>query len=165
MDDALEVIACTGHRPGRFGGYSSQAFNKLLRFAIEVLSELPDHKRYAGISGMALGWDMAFAGACVELGIPFVAFVPFEGQENAWKEEYRTVYNNLVSKASKVAVCSPGGMSKRKYQVRNEKLVDNCNTLLALWDGSWGGTRNTLAYASKVGRYYANLWNRWERFE
>lgn len=39
-------------------------------------------------------------------------------------------------------------------------MVDDCDSLLALWDGSSGGTKNCLDYARKKGKPYINLWDR-----
>jgi uncharacterized phage-like protein YoqJ len=35
-------------------------------------------------------------------------------------------------------------------QVRNEWMVDHCNDLLAVWDGSDGGTGNCVRYAQRI---------------
>ena len=50
------------------------------------------------ISGMALGWDMALAQAAINLGIPFIAAVPFIGQENMWIKKTQEYYKELLSK-------------------------------------------------------------------
>ena len=38
----------------------------------------------------------------------------------------------------------------RAFQARNERIVDTCDVLLAVWDGRSRGTANTLVYARKV---------------
>jgi len=38
----------------------------------------------------------------------------------------------------------------KAFQVRNQQIVENCDVLLAVWDGRSRGTENTLAYARKV---------------
>jgi uncharacterized phage-like protein YoqJ len=57
---------------------------------------------------MALGWDLAFARASVELGIPLIAAVPFEGQEAMWSPESQAKYRALLAEAETVHVVSPG---------------------------------------------------------
>lgn len=37
-------------------------------------------------------------------------------------------------------------------QKRNEFMVDNCDTLISIWDGSSGGTGNCVAYATKKNK-------------
>jgi uncharacterized phage-like protein YoqJ len=51
-----------------------------------------------------------------------------------------------------------------KMQVRNEWMVDSSDGVVALWNGTAGGTANCVRYAEKVGRPIDNLWPTWERF-
>jgi hypothetical protein len=66
------IVAGTGHRPDKLGGYSDDAFNLLVKIAKHWLEM---NKPTRVISGMALGWDQALATAAVEVDIPFVAAV------------------------------------------------------------------------------------------
>jgi hypothetical protein len=43
-------------------------------------------------------------------------------------------------------------------QVRNQRMIDQCELLLALWNGSSGGTGNAIAYATFLNKPYVNLW-------
>lgn len=153
-----EVIAATGHRPTKLGGYGKAIEARLQAFARGYLGVARPTKT---ISGMALGWDMAFAKASLDLNIPFIAAVPFEGQESMWPAESQREFNNLLARAIAVNVVSPGGYSGAKMQVRNEWMVDNCTRVAALWDGSPGGTGNCIRYARKIDRPFDNLWDNW----
>ena len=46
----------------------------------------------------------------------------------------------------------PGKLVLKSFQERNKQIVDNCDILLAVWDGKSHGTENTLAYARKVNK-------------
>ena len=46
----------------------------------------------------------------------------------------------------------PGKLVLKAFQERNKQIVDNCDILLAVWDGKSHGTENTLAYARKVNK-------------
>ncbi|MBQ6596652.1 MAG: hypothetical protein IJH79_03780 [Lentisphaeria bacterium] len=46
----------------------------------------------------------------------------------------------------------PGKLILKAFQERNQQIVDNCDILLAIWDGKSHGTKNTLAYARKVNK-------------
>lgn len=151
------IIAGTGHRPDKLGGYSPHIAKQLIDLASDALRE---HQPSTVISGMALGWDMALAEAAVNLGIPFHAYVPFEGQELVWPMTSKLFYRALLKKAQFVRICSPGGFSRQAMQHRNICMVDACDQLLALWDGSNGGTANCLVYATSVGKPYINLWSK-----
>lgn len=149
------ILAGTGHRPSKLGGYEAHASARVLTFAGEVLKHC---KPSLVISGMAQGWDMSLAQAAVTLKIPFDAYIPFVGQELVWPAATRLYYLALLEKARKVVICSPGGFTKAAMQVRNQRMVDDCDLLAALWNGSNGGTANCIAYASFSGRPYINFW-------
>jgi hypothetical protein len=52
---------------------------------------------------------------------------------------------------------SPGGWDKYKMHVRNRWIVKNCHSLLAVWDGSRGGTGNCVNTAYELGRKVLRL--------
>jgi uncharacterized phage-like protein YoqJ len=113
------------------------------------------------ILGFALGWDTALAHACVRLNIPFIAAIPFVGQEKPWHKEAQETYHLLLSKAIEVVIVSPGVYHPGKLSRRNEWMVDRSTAVLALWDGSKGGTANCVKYAEKVSVPVFNVWPGW----
>lgn len=105
------------------------------------------------ITGVALGFDQIVAECSIEKNIPFIAAVPFNGQENYWPKNQQEHYYGLLQAASEVIIVSPGSFELYKFQVRNEWVVDRCDLLIAYWNGSLkGGTANCLRYAKKIGR-------------
>ncbi len=156
------TTSATGHRPPKLGGYSPIASERLYRFAIRTLARFESD---SVISGMALGWDTAVARAALYLGIPLTAAIPFIGQEEAWPAASQAAYNSILNAAARVEVITAGGYTARAMQLRNEWMVDNCNRLLELWDGSAGGTGNCVAYADKVaGCEQVGLWEAWQAY-
>jgi uncharacterized phage-like protein YoqJ len=149
------IIAGTGHRPDKLGGYDPHTTRKVLTFAEAALRH---YQPSTVITGMAQGWDMALAQASINLNIPFHAYVPFIGQEQVWPSATRLYYKALLQHAQHVIVCSPGGYTKQAMQVRNQRMIDQCELLLALWNGSSGGTGNAIAYATFLNKPYVNLW-------
>lgn len=146
------IIAATGHRPPSLGGYKlpNPIYNKICQKTEKVLLELKPEKC---ISGMALGYDQYFAYVCHKLNIPFVAAIPFEGQELAWPEKSKKIYRHLLGLASEITVVCPGGYEKEKMQIRNEWMVDRCDKLIGVFNGDKsGGTFNCIEYAKKVGK-------------
>mgnify|MGYP001569968591 CR=1 FL=1 len=139
------IVAFTGHRPGKLGGYGPSPTQDHVRSRIreELLRIRPD----SAISGMALGVDQWAAEVCYEQKIPYTAAVPFDGQERVWPLEAQVWYRELLARAAVVHVVSPGTYAPWKLQRRNEWMVDNCDVLLAVWDGSPSGTANCVEYA------------------
>lgn len=152
-----DVLAFTGHRPDKLGGYSPWVFSRLVGLAENVLRE---NEAAIAISGFALGWDQAAAQAAVNLRVPLLAAIPFVGQERRWPLPSQVAYRELLARATWVEVISPNGFSKAAMQKRNEWMVDNGSRLAALWDGSPGGTNNCVRYAA--GRIPTD--NHWPRF-
>ena len=147
------IVVATGHRPQKCGGFTEAAQHLLKQIAIDWLSAL--HPRGA-VSGMALGWDTAIVEACLYLDLPYVACIPFRGQESQWPSASRHAYHEYLHNADNDIVCSSGGYSPHKMQIRNERMIDMAlqygpgltnSILLALWDGTSGGTENCLLYA------------------
>jgi uncharacterized phage-like protein YoqJ len=156
-------LSITGHRPDKLSGYSDAARLRLVNFATETLRNIqPEHV----ITGVALGWDQAIAWACVDLKIPFTAAIPFAGQERMWPQQSRDEYSKLLEKAAEEVIVCPGGYHPLKMQVRNQWMVNNGDYLLALWDGSMGGTANCVNYAkASIGEdRIINCWPDWQRY-
>jgi uncharacterized phage-like protein YoqJ len=147
------IVVVTGHRPNKCGGYGEKAELRLRELAIDWLRAL---KPRGAISGMALGFDTAIVEACLALKLPYVACIPFEGQDCKWLPESRRAYRTYLDRAIKTIVCSSGKYTPEKMQIRNERMIDLAlrngpgpenSILLALWDGTSGGTKNCLSYA------------------
>ena len=150
------VIAVTGHRPDRLGGYTLEARLRVRRTAEAALKQINPGRV---ITGMALGWDQAVAESCVLLGIPFVAAVPFYGQESRWPESGQRAYNRLLGFADEIVYVNDGEFAPWKMTARNHWMVDNSQALLTLYDGSReGGTAECVEYARSLKRPIKNLW-------
>lgn len=145
------ILAVTGHRPNKIGGYN---LNSPLRTVVrqEMEQFLLEHKPELGISGMALGVDQDFAKLCIKHSIPFVAAIPFEGQESRWPKESQDEYNEILEHAKEIAFIAPKGYAAYKMQKRNRWMVDRSTDVLAIWDGTTGGTANCVAYAEAINK-------------
>lgn len=149
------IVAFTGHRPDKLPnketGYKlpNPTYIKVCRQIESVLKELNPEKV---ISGMALGVDQWAAFISYKLKIPFLAAVPFINQESKWPTSSQETYTKLIKLASEVVIVSEGEYSAHKMQVRNEWMVDRCDQLIAVWDGSAGGTGNCVNYAKSKNK-------------
>lgn len=153
------VLAGTGHRPDKLGGYSEATDSKLHALACKVLLECGPARV---ITGMAIGWDMALAAACVEGKIPFDAYIPFRGQENRWPGPTQERYRALLAKARYVNV-SWETPDLSAFDRRNRDMIRACEIVLALWNGgNRGGTANAVRDSESVRREIWNVWPMWE---
>lgn len=158
------IIGVTGHRPNKLGGYGPEATELLDTLCNGLLKHLKAKNRVSRVlTGMALGFDQAIARSCILNDIEFDAVVPFLGQELSWPEESQDTYKWIISQARIRKVVSLCGYSSWKMHVRNQWIVDNCDTLYALYDGTHGGTANCVKYAHEKKRKIVNLWPIWRQ--
>lgn len=155
-------IALTGHRPTKLAGYDlSHPFyrrlqDELLRVALRALHG--SNETLTLHSGMALGADTVWAEAIITLKgvypdrVRFVAHVPFPGQPNRWPAHSQQHYFELLAHADEVRTYGEEYTS-RVMQQRNVGMIDACDTLIAVYDGSpRGGTSNAVRYAQRVAK-------------
>ncbi len=159
-----EIVAGTGHRPDKLGGYNNDAADNCLRLiAHKYLAAL---RPSAVISGMALGWDQRLAEAALLAGIPLIAAVPFDGQDGKWPPRSRAIYAELLRAARHVHVVSPGPYASWKMHKRNQWMVDFCTRVVAMYNGDpQGGTAACVSYAEQRRRPIDNLWTEWALVE
>ena len=155
------ILTVTGHRPAKLGGYGQANWEMLINFAKRALVQLNPTRV---ITGMALGWDQAVAQACVELGVPFEAHIPCLGQDKRWPYESQRRYAAILSSADQV-VSYADEYTPACLQLRNIGMVDAADKVLALWDGSPGGTANCVGYARKTGKPLTQAWKAYGAFK
>lgn len=142
------ALAIIGHKPQKLGGFDPdnaqrQGVRKAIRRALRAIQ--PDKV----ITGMALGVDQDVAEICIELDIPFVAAIPFLGQEKRWNERSQEHYRELLSQAEKVEVIHDGDYAVWKLLKRNEWMIDQANALLVVWDSKPdAGIEHAIKYAA-----------------
>ena len=107
------------------------------------------------LCGMALGCDMYFAEAVLQLraehpDVTLEAVIPCGSQPDRWGIAQRQRYNRLLDACDSVNVLqihyTPDCMQKR-----NRYMVDHSSLLLACYTGYSGGTQSTLLYAERQG--------------
>lgn len=153
------IVAATGHRPDKLGGYAHWDPERAISMGMRYLTLLRPTRV---ISGMAQGWDQAVAIAAVRLAIPFDAYIPGPWQADAWPPAARRQYEELLWLADRTVTCSPATRYEpAAMQVRNIAMVNAADLMLALWDGSHGGTANCIDYAGQLRCPMLNLWDHW----
>lgn len=153
------AICGTGHRPNKLGGYTLDVRTRLRVLAIEAIRSLALRGL---ISGMAQGWDWALAEAAIHLQLPWVAAIPCANQERLWPKAAQAEYHAMLAQATKVIPLSAAPYSPALMQKRNEWMVNKADLVLALWDGSAGGTTNCIHYAQSQNKQIVNVWDQWQ---
>jgi uncharacterized phage-like protein YoqJ len=153
------TVSFTGHRPDKFGGYHEDT-EIIERIKVELENKI-DQAIFLGyntfISGMAIGVDTWAAEIVLEKkkehpDIKLVCAIPFVGQERRWQFPSIKRYNNIIDNGDEIVIVSDGSYSVEKMMIRNEWMVDNSNIVIAVWDGTKGGTANCVRYAKKEKR-------------
>lgn len=155
------IICGTGHRPDKLGGYDDATYMRIFKVAYAWLEEKNPNLdgTLRVISGGALGWDQALAQAAYSTSTDYEIYLPFEGFDSKWPEKSRKHLDWLCRQADDYKyICEPG-YAPWKMQKRNEAMVDAADLVLALWNGTPGGTANCIRYANKVGKPVVNLWD------
>lgn len=144
-------IALTGHRPDKLNNEwdGRGPCSNYLRHQLDIWAA----KASTGISGMALGADMLWAECILSFDISLWAAIPCDNQTKMWPLASKNRYNEILSHPNvSKGVITPGPYAAWKMQKRNEWMVDKCDLLVAVWNGTPGGTANCVKYAKKVGR-------------
>lgn len=147
----------TGHRPDKlpWGFDETDPRCAALKSAIAREMERLYQKGYRHfISGMAQGCDLYFAEAALALrdehpDVSVEGAVPCPTQADRWPEPDRRRWRAILD------ACDLETVVQKEYSKfcmlrRDRYLVDRSNAILAVFDGTTGGTHYTLTYA--VGR-------------
>lgn len=147
----------TGHRPQKLrrpiDDIKVDLENEILKAVADGYSTF--------ITGMACGTDIWAGNIVVRLkdrfpDLKLIAAVPFPDFADGWDDEWKAKYDKLLAAADLVKTICPA-YSDAAYQVRNEWMVDHSSKVIAVYDGTAGGTRNTINYARKNGVFVRYL--------
>ena len=156
----IKKCTFTGHRPQSlpFGFNESDercvALKQKLR--TEIIRQIEENGVTHFISGMAIGVDMYAAEIVLGLkstynGITLECAIPCETQAEKWSEPLRDRYFDIVAKCDKETLLqhryTPDCMHKR-----NRYMVDQADTIIAVWNGKPSGTGKTVQYAQQQGK-------------
>ena len=151
IDKRLRCCCFTGHRPDKLT-YGECEIKSLLSKAID---EATKNGYVTFITGMAQGTDIWAAEVILDKkkqnqNLRLVCAIPhpdFEKRRDAYERER---YIRIIKGADIVKLVNQKYF-RYCYQKRNEFMVDCSSLLIAVWNGSPSGTKNTIDYARKNG--------------
>ena len=146
----------TGHRPSKLPWRLNEQDPRCIELKTK-LYDIVESLYVSGIRhficGMAQGCDMYFAEQVLALRdrfpeVSLEAAIPCETQADSWSEAERNRYFSLIEK------CDLETMLQREYTKdcmlrRNKYMVDHSSVLVAVFNGTLGGTMHTVNYAKK----------------
>lgn len=146
-------LGITGHRPDKLGGYGFSSLSHQIKWKMELFFVEKNPIRV--ISGMALGTDQWAVEVALKLNIPVLALIPCLDQERFWppqaKAYYRELMDNIRRRDGQVEYVSAQPYSHGCMNRRNQALVEASSEILAVWDGSKGGTSDCVRKARHSG--------------
>ncbi len=162
----MRACCFTGHRPEKcnFAYDSASAPYVLLADELEQSLKRALKEGFSVFySGGARGFDLLAAEKLLTLKrehpLKLIIAVPFRGQENGYSAEWKARYKRVLSAADEIIYLS-SEYYRGCYETRNRYMVDQSERVIAHYDGSAGGTRNTINYAKKQGKEVINLGER-----
>ena len=154
-----EYTCCfTGHRPLRLPWGMNETDPRCIDLKERLrttLEETYNNGYRHFICGMAIGCDMYFAEAVLDLrskysDLTLEAAVPCYSQSDKWNRKQKETYFSLLSACDIVTyvshMYSPDCMMKR-----NQYMIDRSSLLIACFNGRSSGTMNTILYAERAG--------------
>ena len=153
MATTHHIVAFSGHRT-----YDNNA-EDCLRTTIHAL--YAEGARTFRI-GMAVGFDLAAGSAVLELlgthnDIIIEACIPWPTFAEHFSVSNRKLYDAIINKTTIIRYAG-NSYHPQVYQLRNTMLVDGADIIVAWYDGSKGGTHNTIKMAKKRHCHIINLY-------
>jgi len=160
-------IALTGHRPNKLAGYdiTTPPYKRLQQDLEQYIRyQLRFHDTVWGHSGLALGADTIWSKAILAMReqfpgrVMFYAEIPMYSQADRWfktadidfwKEQIQTADSSTLYSYQDTYTDQEAAEAMND---RNIGMIDQCDILLALWDGSSGGTGRSVRYAKSIDK-------------
>ncbi len=155
------IVAITGHRrlPDAVAVASS------IKTVLSELVAAPTNaqeapQRLVLLSPLAEGADRVAAHAVLQLagGVlrAILPLAPLDYEADFPTPSSRAEFRDLLAAAAEVEVLAPRPSRAEAYRAAGYRVVDDCDIVLAVWDGCpshvVGGTAETVAYARKLGK-------------
>ncbi len=151
MMNLSKSVAFTGHRPEKitFGCQEDSAqIQRVKQELREAIIEKIETGCSCFLSGMAMGADLWAGEIVLELKrqyphIKLTAVIPYAGQSDCFPASWRQRYDAVLAGCDYATVLSDF-YYKGCFRARNQWLLAHSEHLIAVFNGSRGGTMQTL---------------------
>lgn len=155
------ILGCTGHIDlSRIKDFDERAVREKIRAHIADLCKTYAVELY---SGLAFGADSLFAEEALSCRAKLHVVLPCSADEFAAEQpDDGTLFNKLIKCADSVVIAED---KSDRYVGVSKNIIDNCDELLALWNGqklpltdergnavNRGGTYHTILLAEQAGK-------------
>jgi len=153
----VTLMGCTGHQS------LSPATRRLLAATIASTLAADGNDNLVGVTSLAEGADQIFAFAVLAAGGQLHAVIPSNGYEQGFQSvEARQTYTALLDLTANTTTLGFDTPTEDAYLTAGHHVADNCDILLAVWDGQEaagkGGTADIVSYARDQGRDTRIIW-------
>lgn len=157
MDNSISC-SFTGNRPQKLPWGLNEKDPRCVSLKKRLEEEIQkaiDNRYRHFISGMALGVDQYAAKIVLQksienpcLNITFEAAIPCKNQQTTWAREQQLKYLEILAICDKITTISKV-YTDTCMMDRNKYMIDNCSLLIAVSNGTLGGTMKTIEYAKQ----------------
>jgi hypothetical protein len=116
-----------------------------------------------GLTSLAGGGDQLFAEALLRIGARLRVVIPCRDHDKSFGSEFDLAnYRRLVALAEASEVLPFEEPSEEAYYAAGQRIVDQADELIAVWDGKpakgFGGTADIVAYAHTLDKPLTIIW-------
>ncbi len=142
----MKTCCFTGHR-----NLSSDTRKQILPVLTQKIEQLINEGVAVFINGGALGFDTLSALAVLGLknkhpNIKLKIYAPHKEQSARWSIDNKRIYEYILSRADEIKFTSPF-IHSECMQVRNRRMVDDSDCVIAYVKKTSGGSYYTVKYA------------------
>lgn len=152
----MTIFGITGHT-----GITKATIARVRPEVARILRTAPN--RFSGMTCLARGSDQIFADIVLELGGSLIVVAPASDYFTGISDPAaRTRCEKYLAAAESIVELPYSQSGPEAYFAGSRYVIDHCDRLLAVWDGSPprndGGTSDAVAYAQQLNRPVLTVW-------
>jgi hypothetical protein len=132
-------VVVTGHRPPQLGGYDADLSDLRRRLSEILVAKRAIDDDVVVLTGLGLGAEQLGAEAALDVGIPFVAVLPYPDPESVWPGPSRARFRELAGAAERTVILQQKAPPSRQQagaalSRRDAWLARVAHEAIVVWD-------------------------------